>query len=236
MYSACTRRPEISYVFYFFTYTCTFTNIYFCSFLIYQNVVDTTPPTVIQGPETITRVIELGDGGVIVSWEDLAVTDSSGTQTLISRSNSPDSFFPVGDTSVTYLYGDESGNTVTYTFCVTVQPIDTVPPTISNCPQQVISVTIELGQSTGVAVWTEPTATDLSGSSTLSSRTAAPGDDFVIGQTTVVYTFVDASNNMATCVFTVNVETGLSYIFCAHVIFVILQYIAKLCTGSCKKC
>lgn len=75
----------------------------------------------IQGPDPITRVIELGDGGVIVSWEDPSVSDISSTQTLISRSHSPNSFFPVGSTLVTYLYGDESGNTVTYTFCVTVQ-------------------------------------------------------------------------------------------------------------------
>lgn len=81
---------------------------------------------------------------------------------------------------------------------------DTTPPVISNCPDSIVRV-VELGSTGLVVTWSEPTATDISGSSFLESRSNAPGDFFFVGATMVTYNFVDSSANSAMCSFTVNV-------------------------------
>ena len=88
--------------------------------------------------------------------------------------------------------------------------MDTVPPTISNCPPDQ-TVIVELGLATsGIAVWTPPTATDLSGFAEISSQTHSPGDSFPLGPTTVTYVFTDSSGNIAECSFIVTVDTGMN--------------------------
>ena len=72
-----------------------------------------------------------------------------------------------------------------------------------------ISQTVELGITSVVVFYTEPSATDISGSAFLQSRSNAPGDNFPVGTTVVTYVFTDASGNDAdACVFTVTVSTG----------------------------
>lgn len=85
--------------------------------------------------------------------------------------------------------------------------VDTQPPVIANCPAP-ISVVIELGSTGGVAFWTEPTATDFSGTVTLIERTNSPGSVFSIGTTVVRYTFSDNGGNEDFCTFPVTVTTG----------------------------
>ncbi len=80
---------------------------------------DLTPPVVSgSGDQTVTT--PLGSEGTSVTWIEPTVTDNSGRVTLVSRSHSPGSQFPPGTTTVTYVYSDPSGNTVTYEFDVTV--------------------------------------------------------------------------------------------------------------------
>lgn len=85
--------------------------------------------------------------------------------------------------------------------------MDTTPPTISNCPATQ-SISVELGLTGGNVIWVEPSATDLSGTADLSVRSHAPGSEFPLGQTTVMYIFVDASMNANICQFIVIVNTG----------------------------
>lgn len=59
------------------------------------------------------------------------------------------------------------------------------------------------------AFWSEPTATDVSGTATLQSRSHAPGDQFNLGATQVMYIFSDASGNIETCLFTIIVNAGM---------------------------
>lgn len=66
---------------------------------------------------------------------------------------------------------------------------------------------VELGEAGRIVTWVEPTATDLSGAVDV-SRTRAPDEFFIVGDTTVIYTFTDSSMNTAECVFTVRVTTG----------------------------
>ena len=55
----------------------------------------------------------------MVSWTEPTVTDNSGSYTL-TTTHSPASSFDIGNTIVTYIAVDESGNKATYSFVITV--------------------------------------------------------------------------------------------------------------------
>ena len=57
--------------------------------------------------------------------------------------------------------------------------------------------------------WTEPSAVDET-SAVTSTQTASPGDAFNLGTTQVVYTFSDASGNVAICSFTITLTGNIS--------------------------
>ena len=82
--------------------------------------------------------------------------------------------------------------------------LDNTDPVIVGCPSD-IEVDAVVGSSDVSVVWTEPSATDDSGSVS-STRSANPGDNFPFGSTEVEYTFSDPSGNMATCSFNVIVS------------------------------
>ena len=71
-----------------------------------------------------------------------------------------------------------------------------------------VSRTIPIGSFGVVIDFTEPTATDNSGSVSVRSRSHSPGQFFQTGTTTVTYVFVDLSGNTAECVFNVIVIEG----------------------------
>lgn len=88
-----------------------------------------------------------------------------------------------------------------------------MPPDIMRCPAD-IEVIIELGTTRAMVDWIEPFSIDVSGTETLISRSHAPGEQFIIGQTRVVYLFADNSGNSDTCSFDVIVTAGeLNLIF-----------------------
>ena len=64
--------------------------------------------------------------------------------------------------------------------------------------------------------FTDCTATDNSGSVTLTSRSHSPGQRFTTGQTRVEYVFTDPSGNSVTCGLSVNVVEGISHFDCFH--------------------
>ena len=68
-----------------------------------------------------------------------------------------------------------------------------------------ISVNTDPGLPAAVVRWNGVTSTDNSGLVTLTSNFQS-GDTFPIGNTTVVYTAIDQSGNVATSSFTVTVE------------------------------
>ena len=81
--------------------------------------------------------------------------------------------------------------------------MDTIPPVIS-CINDIVQ-TVNFGTPGTSVSWTEPTATDNSGIVSLTQRTHAPGNFFLVGSTDVTYTFTDGSGNSANCIFTVTV-------------------------------
>ena len=76
-------------------------------------------------------------------------------------------------------------------------------PVISGTPTD-ISQSTDATVATAVVTWTPPTATDNSGSYTLTSSHNS-GDTFSLGATTVTYTAVDDAGNQATDSFMVTI-------------------------------
>ena len=88
--------------------------------------------------------------------------------------------------------------------CKTLRISDVEGPIITGCPSTQSGNT-DSGFATGTISWVAPTASDNSGTLSLTS-THNPGDSFPIGSTAVTYTAVDADGNTATCTFDVVVN------------------------------
>jgi hypothetical protein len=165
-----------------------------CNFFI--TVVDTEPP-VITCPDGIYAESDPGQCGAIVGYSVNAVDNSSSVSLSFDPPDS--SYFPIGQTQVTAVAADESGNADTCLFLVTV--IDTEKPQ-AWCPED-ITAPVDPGQC-GARVYFSQMATD-----------NCPGVDviylpqtgtlFPVGSTPVQAIAIDASGNGDTCVFNVSV-------------------------------
>lgn len=95
--------------------------------------------------------------------------------------------------------------------CCAASSIETVPPTISNCPTSIIS-NLPANGCTATVTWTPPTASD---NCTLQSLTSThlPGTSFAPGNTLVTYTATDIFGNSSTCSFTVAVNDVTKPVF-----------------------
>ena len=82
--------------------------------------------------------------------------------------------------------------------------LDNEDPVITGCPSDQ-SQNTDSGVATAAVTWIAPTASDNSGTETLTS-TNNPGDTFPIGATNVTYTSTDPAGNTATCTFEVVVS------------------------------
>ncbi|XP_072045208.1 hyalin-like [Amphiura filiformis] len=166
-----------------------------CSFTVTVDTVDTTRPSLTANcTNDVTTTTELGTNGTNVSWNEPNATDLSGKPRLI-RSHAPSTKFPIGQTLVTYTFIDTSNNTATCSFTVTVNTVDTTPPTVTLCPSDFDSV----GERR--VTWREPDVFDLSGNIT-TVKSHSPGL-LATKETQVVYTFTDLSGNTAFCRFTI---------------------------------
>ena len=83
---------------------------------------------------------------------------------------------------------------------------DAESPVISSTLSSV-NVTTNTDSAIATVSWKPPTATDNSGEAVTLMSDYNPGDNFIVGTTTVTYTAVDAYNNTATYSFAV-VVTG----------------------------
>ncbi|XP_072048991.1 uncharacterized protein [Amphiura filiformis] len=168
-------------------------------------VEDTEDPNFAISPGDKKQTTDPGSATAGVSWVEPTANDNSGSITVTS-SHSPGDSFPIGDTTVTYTAVDPSGNENTKSFSVSIE--DTEDPVLLYIPGDKNKPT-DPGSSTAVVSWTEPTASDNSGSVTLTSS-HSPGDSFPIGDTTVTYTATDPYGNKATKTFTVTVKDSNS--------------------------
>ncbi|WP_205961614.1 HYR domain-containing protein [Pararhodobacter oceanensis] len=167
------------------------------------SVGDTEAPVIIGLPADIAVGTDAGMPTAVVSWDPPTASDNAdGPLTPVQTSGlASGSAFPQGETIVTYSATDSTGNTTTASFTVAVG--DGEAPVISGMPSD-ISVQTEVGLSTAVVTWTEPTASDNTAVISLTSSHTS-GDRFPIGDTDVTYTAEDAEGNKAEASFTVSV-------------------------------
>ncbi len=155
------------------------------------------------GDEDATQV--LGSG----LWNDISTTTSAqrhilelnGAKITRTAGLAPNSVFPIGTTTVSYLATDVFGNTSTCSFNVTVT--DNTAPAIT-CPAN-ISVNNDAGVCGATVTYTTPVGTDNCSPTTTQTTGLASGSVFPVGTTTNTFSVSDASGNTTTCSFTVTV-------------------------------
>jgi hypothetical protein len=173
-----------------------------CSFNV--TVTDSEAPA-ITCPANINTNVVFGETGKVVNYDLPIASDNCGTPSLLLTAGlASGAVFPLGTTTVSYEATDAAGNKTSCSFTVTVtEDADAIDPVINNCPTD-ITVSNDAGDCSATVAWTAPTATDNSGSVTLTSN-FDPGAVFPVGTTLVTYTATDAAGNMTTCSFNVTV-------------------------------
>ena len=160
-------------------------------------VADTTAP-VITVPADIAAEAT-GPTGAAVDFQVGAV-DLCDPSPLLSVEPATGSVFPLGETVVVATASDDSGNTSTASFKVTV--VDTTAPAIT-VPSD---IAVEAAGPEGTAVpFDVPTAIDMVDPNPSVTVDYASGDQFALGETVVTATAKDSAGNTASASFTVTV-------------------------------
>ena len=167
-----------------------------CGFTV--TVIDNTNPIIINCPPDTSLIADSLLMAAIVSWTEPTAVDSCGMVTLTSNFM-PGATFPIGVTSVEYVAIDESGNTDTCRFTITV--FDGPDPTIF-CPADMVIGT-DAGLCSATVDFTA-TAANMSALDTIIC-TPEPNSTFPIGTTTVECILFDDQGDNDTCSFTVTV-------------------------------
>jgi hypothetical protein len=128
-----------------------------------------------------------GDGIIIINYSRVfpVVTQIAGPAS--------GSFFPVGNTAVTFKATDESNNSSTCSFNVTVT--DNINPTIT-CPSN-ISTNNDAGLCSAIIVLGTPTTADNCGVQSVTNNHEST--TYTVGTTTVTWTVTDIHGNTTTC-------------------------------------
>jgi hypothetical protein len=170
-------------------------------------VVDTQLPT-ITCPAAVTVAANLGS--CIASGVALGLPTTSDNCSVASVTNNAPATYPLGNTTVTWIVTDGSGNTATCTQLVTV--LDTQNPTIVCAPA--VTVSTDPALCSAVVVLTAPSVADNCSVASVSSN-APVGMIFPLGTTTVTWTVIDGSGNTTLCTQTVTVlDTEIPTIAC----------------------
>ncbi len=172
-----------------------------CSFSIV--VVEDQAPVLTPCPADILVQLPLDQCDTTITWIAPTATDNCSVPSIDPAQSSQ--LFPTGVTIVTYTATDESQNTATCTFSVSV--IDQVAPEFGPCPQDTV---VNTSDPCGVLyTWVVPPATDncTPDADLVYSTSKLPTDSFPIGITTVVMEVRDASENRDSCSFKVTVNS-----------------------------
>ena len=164
-------------------------------------VQDVEEPTISGGSSDLLVSTDAGDCGAVVNWPLPTAIDNCGLF-YFSGTHISGSTFPQGETVVSYTAIDESGNSSSLSFSITVT--DEENPIILGTPSS-INITTEPGVCSSIALWNEPMATDNCGMASLTSDFLS-GSQFQSGVSTVTYTATDSFGNMTISTFTVTVS------------------------------
>lgn len=195
----CTPASGSSFLPGITTVTCRTAGSPDCTFTV--TVVDRTAPA-IHCPQDIV-VNCAGANGSAVTFA-VSATDSCDNSVNVQCSRASGSVFAPGTTPVVCTATDDSGNTSTCSFNVTVNT-DTAPPTISGCQNITVNAT---AKQTTTVVHYNITATDDSAGAVAPVCTPPSGHAFPCGTSTVSCRATDACGKTTLCSFTVTVNCG----------------------------
>lgn len=162
---------------------------------------DTTAPT-LSLPSDITMEAT-GPTGAAATF-DVSASDIVDTNVDLSCSANSGDTFALGATTVNCTGTDDSGNSATDSFMVTVQ--DTTAPAL----QLPSDITMEATGPAGAAVSFSVSATDLVDTNVALSCLPSSGDTFALGTTTVNCTGTDDSGNSASGSFAIKVQDTIA--------------------------
>ncbi len=171
-------------------------------------IIDNNNPVFVSFPTNITETAVAGLCGRVVTYDIPLIDDNCGvaiTQTDASGLTSGD-IFPVGVTTQTYTVTDNSGNTISNSFTITIT--DNQLPVITNCPSNIV-LNSSSNSCGAIANWVAPAISD-NCPGVVVTATHTSGETFPIGVTTVTYTATDASSNVSTCSFTITVSDNVA--------------------------
>lgn len=162
-------------------------------------VVDTGAPS-ITAPADITAEATSA-AGAVVTYDDPIVSDTVDTTLTPVCVPASGSTFALGDTDVECSVTDDSGNTSSAGFTITVQ--DTTPPVVADHGDELAEAT---GPTGAVVDYTDPTALDAVSGTTDVSCSPDSGSTFALGDTVVTCSSTDAAGNTGYNTFTVTVS------------------------------
>ena len=138
------------------------------------------------------------------TWLEPSATDNCAI--TLSSNYMPGDTLAVSENTISYIAIDAFGNASTCVFAITVN--DTQPPSISNCPTDVL-LTNSQADCAPVVTWAAPSAAD---NCQLASFTGShsSGDEFPPDTTLVSYIGLDASGNSDTCSFKIIVNNTVT--------------------------
>ena len=164
-------------------------------------VTDTQAPAFADVPDNQT-IEATGPDGATATWTDPTASDLVDGDVPVTCDPASGATFALGTTTVTCSATDTVGNTGSDTSTITVR--DTIAPAITGTPgSQTLEAT---GAQGATATWTAPNASDLVDGGVAVSCTAAPGDTFALGTTTVTCSASDTRANQSSASFTITVR------------------------------
>jgi hypothetical protein len=110
--------------------------------------------------------------------------------------------FPIGTTYQEFTVVDNSGNSFTCGFNITI--VDNELPVLANCPSDIVAFINEPGQCEKTVTWQNPTASDNCPGVDLVQNYYS-GSSFPIGTTVVNYSVTDNAGNTVSCSFSVTI-------------------------------
>ncbi len=167
---------------------------------------DNIKPVIQNCPANIFLVTNPVIISAVAIWKAPTASDNCGLVTLTSNYTSG-TIFPVGTQTVVYTATDAKNNTSTCTFTINQGAInpcagDVSGPVISGCPANITQNTTGL---TGIVSWSPPSASD-NCSPIITNADHQPGDNFILGTTTVNYQFSDKVGNLSKCTFNITLN------------------------------
>lgn len=162
-------------------------------------VVANTPPTLVLPADMVVE----GDspGGAVVAYTVGASDAEDDPDPVAGCAPASGAFLPLGATIVGCVVTDSAGAAASGSFSISVR--DTTPPTLAGVPGGVTQTTTVLSGT--AADYALPSALDIVDVAPQVACAPAPGDAVPVGRTVVECTATDASGNVATATFAIDV-------------------------------